>query len=478
MPRTLSTGRVSRSPLDFSSLLCNGNLPTSAVSGSNLGISGSSPFTIAAWGYLSSITGTQTLVAIGDAAGSNTGVIIQSSSNAWQVLVQGTGSVPAPAPIIQVNQFYEVVVTYAGGSASVLIYVNGVVVNGSGSITMNLTNATVKMGRNYSSTSPLFGGLSDVRVWNIALTANQIATMYQTRVVPTTGLVRRYKLNEGTGTAIADSSVTNDTGTVTNPIWSRNNVPYGLGETASATPNQLPSCLFYFEADQGVTLDVSNKVSQWNDLSGNGSHLTQSTAGLRPGYTASSINGLPSVNLTAGSGNVMNATTNLIGAQPHTLVVVAKSSSTQPAAFSGVLALGSGAGGGNTSSIGADNTRKLWFGGAGDGTPTYFVPTTGTTYILVKTTDGRLTAGNINNVSQGVVKQLITFVPSPLTAALFGQYSVGTDSGNWNVVSVAAFTRELTPAEINSLCTYYNTKYALGLTIGGRTATSGRVLIT
>ena len=478
MPRTATTGRVSREPIGFNSLLCNGNSPTSAVSGSNLGISGSSAFSFAAWGYLSAITGTQTLVALGDAAGTNTGILIQSSVNVWQVLIQGTGAVPAPAPVIQLGQFYEVVVTYAGGSAPVLIYVNGVVFNGSGSITMNLTNTTVKMARNYSSANPLYGGLSDVRVWNVALTGNQIATMYSTREVPTTGLVRRYKLNEGTGSSIADSSTNNDTGTVTNPLWSRNNVPYGLSILPSATPNQLPSCLFYFEADQGVTLDGSNKVSQWNDLSGNGSHLTQSTAGLRPGYTSSSVNGLPSVNLVAGSGNVMTATTNLFSAQPHTLVVVAKSSTTQPATFCGIVALGSGGAGGNTSSIGTDNTRKFWYGGAGDGTPTYSVPVNGTTYILVKTTDGRLTTGYINHVNQGVSKQLVVFIPSPLSTALFGQYSTGTDSGNWNVVSIAAFLKELTTAEINALSNYYNTKYALGLSIGSRTAASGRTLIT
>ena len=219
-------------------------------------------------------------------------------------------------------------------------------------------------------------------------------------------------------------------------------------------------------------------MSQWNDLSGNGSHFTQSTAGLRPGYTLSSINGLPSVNLVAGSGNVMNATTTLFAAQPHTLVVVAKSSSTQPLAHSGIVALGSGGAGGNTTSIGTDNARKIWFGGAGDGTPAYFVPVTGTTYLLIKTCDGRTTSGFINNVSQGSVKQLVAFIPSPLTAALFGQYSTGTDSGNWNVVSVAAFLKELTPAEMNALSSYYNTKYALGLSIGSRTATSGRTLIT
>jgi hypothetical protein len=355
---------------------------------------------------------------------------------------------------------------------------NGVVINGSGSTTMNTTNSLLYMGRDYSSSNALTGGISDVRVWNVALSVNDIATMYATREVPTTGLIRRYKLNDGTGSSIADSSVNNDTGTVSNPYWSQNNVPYGLPVLPVAKPSQLPKCLFYYEADQGVTLDGSNKVSQWDDLSGNGTHMTQATSSLRFTYTASSINGYPTVNLVSGTGNIMTAAVNYFANQPHTLVVVAKSSNTQPTLFSGIIALGSGGAGGQTSSIGTDNGRKLWFGGAGDGTPTFNVPTTGTTYMLAKLTDGKNTTSFINHVSQGVTKQLVTFSVSPLSLAVIGQYSAGSDSGNWNVALIAGFAKELLPAELNALANYVNDKYAIGMTVGKRVATSGRSLIT
>lgn len=477
MPRSDATNRVKRMPIGFSSLMCNGSSPTVATSGTNIGISGASAFSIAGYAYINNLSGTQTVFSIGSAAGSGTGISLRTSTNTWNLNIQGIGTVPGVTTIVP-NQINEFVVTYAGGSAPFIISLNGVVINGSGSITMNTTNSLLYMGRDYSSSNALTGGISDVRVWNVALSVNDIATMYATREVPTTGLIRRYKLNEGTGSSIADSSVNNDTGTVSNPYWSQNNVPYGLPVLPVAKPSQLPKCLFYYEADQGVTLDGSNKVSQWDDLSGNGTHMTQATSSLRFTYTASSINGYPTVNLVSGTGNIMTAAVNYFANQPHTLVVVAKSSNTQPTLFSGIIALGSGGAGGQTSSIGTDNGRKLWFGGAGDGTPTFNVPTTGTTYMLAKLTDGKNTTSFINHVSQGVTKQLVTFSVSPLSLAVIGQYSAGSDSGNWNVALIAGFAKELLPAELNALANYVNDKYAIGMTVGKRVATSGRSLIT
>lgn len=473
MARTSASNRIQRVPIGKNSLYCKGS--TYVTSGSNLGISGSSPFTIAAWGYVNAASGTQTIMSIGNAAGTNTGIILRSNANAWHVSIQGTGVVPVTAPLIQPNTFYEVFVSYAGGSAPILIGVNGKVLNGSGSLTMNLTNAPVIIGRDYSGSSALTGGVSDVRVWNVALTVNQLAAMYATRVVPTSGLVRRYCLTEGTGTSAIDISSNNDTGTITNPFWSFNNVPYGLPIKPIAKPSDLPSCIFYYEADQGVTLDGSNKVSQWDDLSGNGAHMTQGTAGLRFGYTASNINGLPTVNMVDGTSNIMTASINFPVTQPHTLMVFAKSNATQPTAFSGILALGSGGSGGQTSSIGTDNTRKLWFGGAGYGTPTFFVPTTGSSYFLVKSTDIRTDTVTINGVGYGTSKQLSSYGISPLNLAVLGQYSSGSSSGNWEVALIAGFTKEILNTEINAVANYINQKYAAGLTAGTRTATTGRI---
>jgi hypothetical protein len=47
------------------------------------------------------------------------------------------------------------------------------------------------------------------------------------------------------------------------------------------TPRRFANCAQWLDAGQGVVL-TSGKVSQWTDLSGNGNHATQSTAGIRP----------------------------------------------------------------------------------------------------------------------------------------------------------------------------------------------------
>ena len=41
-----------------------------------------------------------------------------------------------------------------------------------------------------------------------------------------------------------------------------------------------------------IALDGSNNVSQWNDKSGNGRHVTQATSGSRPAYITAGIKGL------------------------------------------------------------------------------------------------------------------------------------------------------------------------------------------
>ncbi len=50
----------------------------------------------------------------------------------------------------------------------------------------------------------------------------------------------------------------------------------------------------HYKASEGLTL-IGGKVHIWNDLSGNGNHLTQGTALKRPEFIASGINGHPVV---------------------------------------------------------------------------------------------------------------------------------------------------------------------------------------
>ena len=55
-------------------------------------------------------------------------------------------------------------------------------------------------------------------------------------------------------------------------------------------PLSISGCLLLFKASTGIHL-VSGKVSQWDDLSGNNNHATQSTSANRGTISSNSING-------------------------------------------------------------------------------------------------------------------------------------------------------------------------------------------
>lgn len=318
----------------------------------------------------------------------------------------------------------------------------------------------------------LNGNLKDVVIVNSALTSTEIQEHYYNGTFPS-ATVSSFFMEENTGSSVADGTGSNSL-TGSNITWSPS-VPLTRGIRASSTPAMLANCIAYYEADQGVTLDGSNNVSQWNDLSGNGAHMTQASASLRFGFSATGINGLPSVNMVDGTLNIMTAAVNFpTTTSPHTLIVFAKSTSTQPAAFSGIVALGTGGAGGNTTSIGTDNGRKLWTGGAGLWLPVFNIPTTGQSYFIVKRSDKRTDITNIDGVNQTPYQQPQNYNISPLNTAILGQFSAGSSSGNWNVGLVAIFNRQLLDAEIESIANYINTKYSATITSGNRSAVSNR----
>lgn len=75
------------------------------------------------------------------------------------------------------------------------------------------------------------------------------------------------------------------------------------------TPQRLTSLALWLDASDFATItkDGSNKVSQWNDKSGNGNNAVQGTGVNQPTYVASSINSRSVINFD-GSTNVMNVT--------------------------------------------------------------------------------------------------------------------------------------------------------------------------
>jgi hypothetical protein len=58
-------------------------------------------------------------------------------------------------------------------------------------------------------------------------------------------------------------------------------------------PSMIQTALWLDAADAATVTTVSGAVSQWNDKSGNGRNATQSTAGERPLFLSTAVNGKP-----------------------------------------------------------------------------------------------------------------------------------------------------------------------------------------
>lgn len=109
-------------------------------------------------------------------------------------------------------------------------------------------------------------------------------------------------------------------------------VTYGGVTSAPATYTVTqPSSLYAgYRADSGITLNGSN-VSQWNDFTGNGRHLTQATSSRQPGYGSNSVNfaNNPTVGPKSYGGLVYTGTI----AGPYTMFTVANQQANNPGTF-------------------------------------------------------------------------------------------------------------------------------------------------
>ncbi len=229
-------------------------------------------------------------------------------------------------------------------------------------------------------------------------------------------------------------------------------------------PTGLPGLAAYFEADQGITLDVSNNVSQWDDLSGNGAHFTQATALSRPGYSTTSFGGKPAVSLTQAANSFMQASPTIAAGAPNqTIITIAKKTGTGLAAYNGIVCIGSGSSGGMTGTIGTDSSSALWFGGAGLGLPTFGTILTNTYVFLGKTTRNVGGFGNdtafINGVKNAPYTQPGAYNLTPANTLLLGRYFSGSSTSNWDVAAVILYNRILSDSEMAALAVYYKNKY-------------------
>ena len=89
-------------------------------------------------------------------------------------------------------------------------------------------------------------------------------------------------------------------------------------------PNEISNLAAWYDAsDSGtITLDGSNNVSQWDDKSINGYHITQSTSSDRPAVISGSFNGLDAILFDDANTEYLERV-NFISSSPFTTFVVA-----------------------------------------------------------------------------------------------------------------------------------------------------------
>lgn len=100
-------------------------------------------------------------------------------------------------------------------------------------------------------------------------------------------------------------------------------VRQGTTTNAGFLPTDLSGLVAWYDASKITGLADGAAVATWNDSSGNGFHLTQSTAGFRPLYKTAILNSLPAVRFDGIDDYMDTATsTNVLQTSTETIVIV------------------------------------------------------------------------------------------------------------------------------------------------------------
>ena len=123
------------------------------------------------------------------------------------------------------------------------------------------------------------GAIDEVRIWNLARTQAEIQSTINTALAtPATGLVARWALDEGTGTAVNGSAGTTVNGTINGAgyAWA-SGAPFDIAFTPPAAPSE-----FGADASSNSQINLS-----WSDNSGNesGFEIERSTTGIGGVYS-------------------------------------------------------------------------------------------------------------------------------------------------------------------------------------------------
>jgi len=218
-------------------------------------------FSASAWFYTTQDPATNHNI-ISQTSGTGTGrgwLIVASSSGSYYLSTYFEGSFHNGSTPISSNQWHHAVITKSG--TTVTFYLDGKF-DKTDTITTESADGDMLFGTNVTATTNWFEGyLDDIKIYNFALTADQIKSDYNAGSNITMGSVQgvseastlsdgegnppvaEWKMDENTGTTIADTSGNGNTGTfgasTAAPTWTAGKIGPGLSFDGSNDKVQL-----------------------------------------------------------------------------------------------------------------------------------------------------------------------------------------------------------------------------------------------
>jgi hypothetical protein len=237
------------------------------------------------------------------------------------------------------------------------------------------------------------------------------------------------------------------------------------------SPLDLDSLFYWFAADVGVTTN-NNKVTQWNDLSGNGYHVTQADTSKAPTYSAMGGPGSRPTMTFDGTDDFLASAAHFWGSDDLTVIVVMKFANATRDAFEEIVTRNRITGGnrqwqllgGNTadsyllrfatSSLGtAESESTLKDGAKSSSFSIISVVSTGSAGTWFTDGSTASTTGSVTTIYNSSITQLgIGCNRAGDTSNLFLQGSIS---------EIIVFSRALTTGERTAIENYLNKKYDL-----------------
>lgn len=326
------------------------------------------PFTIASWIYLES-GGPSTSTILSNGRIVITATLVAGSSPA-RSSITGTinttsGSTTLSAGELEHGAWHHIAVCHSATQST--MYLDGQMQTSGVAAASLVTGFSLGIGRNPQTGSQYYrGNLSDLRYYNRVLTAGDINELITGAIPPpdiTTGLVGWWKMTEGSGTNIPDSSGNNNAGTITGATWSERhgqkclvfdgNDKVTIQDSASLTSSTITMAAWVDAPSSpgyGAVMDRAGYVPGWTPMScammfHDNSSVTQD------GQTFNVLNGELSISSSI-NGNSRSVTAQISHNRWHHIVVIAGATGTkiyrdgilQSSAASSTLQIGNGYG--------------------------------------------------------------------------------------------------------------------------------------